>query len=190
MGAPLFTEAGYPGNGSPVLGRSSGTDQLRLALLVPAELKDNSLDRLAHCVENIPDAWLQGTDGERKRLAEALFEDTLLEDRKIVAVKPRPELEPFFKLNLECHSKDIAGDPDGVRESRPELGKECGRNSRRGVAMGDEVSHETVSREPGIPRSRLRCPDGRRLETCIDHSCTRVRLASLARPCAFHLQDS
>ena len=49
------------------------------------------------------------------RIAKTLFEEILIEDKEVVAVKPRPELEPFFKLNLECHSKDIAGDPDGIR---------------------------------------------------------------------------
>jgi hypothetical protein len=43
------------------------------------------------------------------------YKQILAEDNKIVAVKPRPELEPFFRLNLECHARDIAGDPDGIR---------------------------------------------------------------------------
>ena len=30
-----------------------------------------------------------------------------------MAVTPRPELEPFFKLSYECHTKDITGDPGG-----------------------------------------------------------------------------
>ena len=33
---------------------------------------------------------------------------------KVVAVKPRLESEPFFKLSYDCHAKDIAGDPEGL----------------------------------------------------------------------------
>ena len=34
---------------------------------------------------------------------------------KVVAVKPRLELEPFFKLSYDCHSKDLGCDPGGHR---------------------------------------------------------------------------
>ena len=30
-------------------------------------------------------------------------------------VKPKLELELFFKLNFGCHTRDIAGDPEGIR---------------------------------------------------------------------------
>ena len=34
---------------------------------------------------------------------------------KVVAVKPRLELEPFFKLSYDCHAKDLGCDPGGIR---------------------------------------------------------------------------
>ena len=39
----------------------------------------------------------------------------MAEDGRLLAVKPRPEFEPFFKLNFERQTADIAGDPEGIR---------------------------------------------------------------------------
>ena len=36
------------------------------------------------------------------RLARYLFEEIWVQDKKVVAVKPRGEFEPFFRLNLEA----------------------------------------------------------------------------------------
>ena len=44
-----------------------------------------------------------------------LFEEIWSEDTRVAAVKPRPELGPFFRLSLGCQSRDIAGDPDRIR---------------------------------------------------------------------------
>jgi len=69
----------------------------------------------ASFVQRCPDAG--GGNGGLlifSKLAKTLFEEILVEHNKVVAVKPRPELEPFFKLNFECHSRDIACDPDGI----------------------------------------------------------------------------
>ena len=63
---------------------------------------------------SVSSAWDKADQEQRNRIAQTLFEEILVEDRKVVAVRPRPELEPVFKLNLECHSKDIACDPDGI----------------------------------------------------------------------------
>lgn len=35
------------------------------------------------------------------------------EESKVVWIKARLELKPFFEINLECHATDIAGDPEG-----------------------------------------------------------------------------
>ena len=112
---------------------------------------------------------------QRNKLAKTLFEQILVENNKVVAVKPRHELEPFFKLNLDYHSRDIACDPDGVRGGMqyladeffpvnaparmifvwtgsikpnrwPELVEKCRTRSLRQVAREYGVSHETVRR--------------------------------------------
>ena len=44
---------------------------------------------------------------QRNKLARALFDQVWVEDDVVVAVKPRPELEPFFRLNYEEYQKQI-----------------------------------------------------------------------------------
>jgi hypothetical protein len=57
----------------------------------------------------------KGDQKQRNELARVLFGEISLDSGgKVIAVKPRPELEPFFKLSYECHAKDIAGDPGGI----------------------------------------------------------------------------
>ena len=51
----------------------------------------------------------------REKVGKVLFEEIRLgSGGKVVAVKPRPELEAFFGLSCECHARDIAGDPGGI----------------------------------------------------------------------------
>ena len=48
-------------------------------------------------------------------MAKVLFEEIRLDNRgKVVAVKPKNDLEPFFRLSYECHVKDIGCDPGGI----------------------------------------------------------------------------
>ena len=89
--------------------------QKQLRLLLPLEIRDNSLGKLAQFLSNVAGAWDEANQEQRNKVAKTLFEQILEEDNKVVAVKPRPELEPFFRLNLECHARDIASDPDGIR---------------------------------------------------------------------------
>ena len=74
------------------------------------------LKKLAHFLANVSDAWKEASQEQRNKLARSLFEQIHVEDSRIVLVKPRPELEPFFRLDLECHTRDIGCDPGGVRD--------------------------------------------------------------------------
>ena len=89
--------------------------QKQLRLLSPLEIRDTVLEKLAHFLANVAEAWDQANQEQRNNIAKTLLEQIRVEDNKVVAVKPRPELEPFFKLNFECHARDIACDPDGIR---------------------------------------------------------------------------
>ena len=60
-------------------------------------------------------AWDEANQEQRNKVAKTLFEQILEEDNKVVAVKPRLELEPFFKLDLDCHRHEFSSDPDGIR---------------------------------------------------------------------------
>jgi hypothetical protein len=73
------------------------------------------MGRLAHFLADVADAWKQADQGQRNNLARGLFEEILAEDERVVAVRPRRGLEPFFKLNFERQTADIAGDPEGLR---------------------------------------------------------------------------
>ena len=89
--------------------------QRDLRQLSPLEDRTKELEKLAQFLANVANAWDEATQEQRNKLAKVLFEEILVENNKVVAVKPRPELEPFFKLNFDCHSKDIACDPEGGR---------------------------------------------------------------------------
>jgi hypothetical protein len=69
--------------------------------LKPRVREPRHLDRLAEFLADIPAAWETATQEQRNKLAKALFDQVWLQDKAVVAVKPRLELEPFFALNYE-----------------------------------------------------------------------------------------
>ncbi len=87
--------------------------QGQLRALAQPENKREILSKLAHFLANVADAWREATQEQRHKLAKTLLEQVWVEDRKVVAVKPRPEFEPFFKLNFEHQTKHIACKTDG-----------------------------------------------------------------------------
>ncbi len=90
--------------------------EIQIWRLKPSENKADELQNLAHFLANVADAWREANQEQRNKLARVLFEEIRLDSRsKVVAVKPRSELEPFFKLSYECHAKDIGCDPEGIR---------------------------------------------------------------------------
>ena len=89
--------------------------QSELGKIGPTEDDNKVLDRLAHFLANVANAWKEATQEQRNKLARSLFEQIQVEDSRVVMVKPRPELEPFFKLSFECHTTDIGCDPGGIR---------------------------------------------------------------------------
>ena len=87
-----------------------------LRQLSPSISGHDELERLAHFLSSVAEAWQQANQEQKNRLARVLFEEVRLDSGgRVVAVKPRSELEPFFRLSFECHAKDIAGDPEGIR---------------------------------------------------------------------------
>ena len=48
-------------------------------------------------------------------MARTLFNGVLVSDKQVVSVRPKKELEPFFKVSYECQEKSLAGDPDRIR---------------------------------------------------------------------------
>ena len=77
----------------------------QLKALPPTESNAEHLDRLATFLAAVPVAWKAATPEQRNKLAQCLFEEVWLEDKAVVAVKPRPEMDPFFRLNYEDFNK-------------------------------------------------------------------------------------
>lgn len=89
--------------------------ELQLRQLTPVTSSEDNLKRLADFLANVAEAWREANQEQRNKLARVLFEEIRLDNGgKIVVVKPKIELEPFFRLSFECHAKDIAGDPGGI----------------------------------------------------------------------------
>lgn len=74
-------------------------DQLR-SLTMPQQPAEH-LEKMARFLADVPAAWAAATPEQRNKLARCLFEQVWLKDKQVIAVKPLPELEPFFRLNYE-----------------------------------------------------------------------------------------
>lgn len=87
----------------------------QLKALIPAKDKGKELEKLAHFLSNIADAWREAFQEQRNSLSKALFEKVWLEDKRVVAVQPKEDLRPFFQLSHE----ELYGESDKVRTWRP-----------------------------------------------------------------------
>ncbi len=72
-----------------------------LGRLAPFQAPVQELERLAEFLGSIVKAWDMATNEQRNKLARTLFQEIWLRDQEVIAVKPQPEFEPFFKLNWE-----------------------------------------------------------------------------------------
>jgi DNA invertase Pin-like site-specific DNA recombinase len=77
----------------------------QLAKLTPFKTSAEPLKRLAEFLASVTIAWDKADNEQRNKLARCLFQEVWVKDREVVAVKPQPEFEPFFKLNWEEFSK-------------------------------------------------------------------------------------
>ena len=89
--------------------------QRELKMLTPLSDKGEGLDKLAHFLSNVSDAWNEATEEQRNKLANTLFERVWVEHNRVVEVKPRPELRQFFQLSYEEHLKSRSCEPESHR---------------------------------------------------------------------------
>jgi hypothetical protein len=66
---------------------------------------DTRLAGLAGLLADVAAGWNAATPEQRNRLARLLFEEIVIDDNRIVAVKPRPELAGFFLLDCQTANK-------------------------------------------------------------------------------------
>ncbi len=77
--------------------------QKELKILTIPDDKGKTLEKLAYFLANVADAWQEGTQEQRNKMASVLFQEIWIEDNKVVAIKPMDELRPFFQLSYEEH---------------------------------------------------------------------------------------
>jgi hypothetical protein len=78
-----------------------------LQKLTPFQVPTNTLGKLAEFLRNVTSAWDEATPEQRNKLARCLFQEIWVKDKDVVAIKPQPEFEPFFRLNWEEFSKSM-----------------------------------------------------------------------------------
>ena len=72
--------------------------QREIQQATPMEPKVDVLEKLADFLKNIVLAWDQASQEQRNRMVSCLFEIVWIQDKKVMAVTPRPEFKPFFDL--------------------------------------------------------------------------------------------
>jgi hypothetical protein len=72
-----------------------------LRVLIPPETKSRALEGLAEFLKNVAKAWREANQEQRNKIARQLFDEIWVKDKQVIAVKPRPELKPFFQLSYE-----------------------------------------------------------------------------------------
>ena len=55
---------------------------------------------LARLLADAPQAWRRATREERRQIAGLLFKEVWIQNEEVAAIRPRPELEPYFVLTL------------------------------------------------------------------------------------------
>jgi len=73
----------------------------RLGSLAPSAGGAQVLERLAAFLNDVSSAWQDAAQDHRNALLRQLFDEVWIRDDRVVAVRPRGELEPFFKLSFE-----------------------------------------------------------------------------------------
>lgn len=101
------------------------------------------LARLANFLADLSSALAVATPAERNRLARELSDKVLIDNRTAVAVRPRPELRPFFSVvALEEKSSDVAPD---LPETASALGCQVSAN----------LTQRRKRRVPALPHPTL-----------------------------------
>ena len=68
-------------------------------------------------------------------MARALFNGVLIRDKQVVAVRPKKELESFFKVSYECQEKVLLATPTGFEPAISALTGQCVKPLHHGAAL-------------------------------------------------------
>ena len=75
--------------------------QRQLNTFTSTESRVNTLDKLAEFLSSVARAWKEANQEQRNKLVRSLLQEIWLKDKEVVAVKPQPEFEPFFRIDYE-----------------------------------------------------------------------------------------
>jgi len=75
--------------------------QKQLDALIPNNNGSEQMKTLALFLADVPAAWQAATPEQKNKLARCLYDEVWVQDKKVIGVKARPELEAFFQLNYE-----------------------------------------------------------------------------------------
>jgi len=75
--------------------------KIQLMRLMPTQGQSEDLDRLAWFLGNVAKVWEEANQEKKNELARCIFDEIWIKDKQVIAVKPRPDFEPFFRLNYE-----------------------------------------------------------------------------------------
>jgi hypothetical protein len=92
--------------------------EAELAGLSPTIDRAAELAEIAAYLRDIGPAWQAAEPEERNGIARALFQRVELEDERVAAVVPQPELTPFFVLDCQS-SEEKRKRRDADRHVRP-----------------------------------------------------------------------
>ena len=85
--------------------RKYNSIQRELLSITPKDDDAKALGSLARFLNSVADAWREASQEQRNKLACTLFEEIRIGNSRVLAVKPREELKPFFQLSYEEHLK-------------------------------------------------------------------------------------
>ena len=88
--------------------------QEEIASLHTGSQNEDSLERQAALLRNVVEGWRLADQKQRNRMARALFNGVMARDKQVVAVRPKKELEPFFKVSYECQEKVLLATSTGI----------------------------------------------------------------------------
>ena len=82
--------------------------QREIQQATPTEPKVDVLEKLEEFLKDIVLAWDQASQEQRNRLVKCLLETVWIKDKKVLAVTPQPEFEPFSTCNtMESQSTSL-----------------------------------------------------------------------------------
>src|SRR5438270_13264320 len=97
-------------------------------------VRDPDLERCAHLLANFTSLWDSSDDRDKQEVVRLVFEQVVIEDSQIIAVKPRPEMRPFFIERdgvEEARRKRPGARPGQGASSAPDRIRTCDLRFRR-----------------------------------------------------------